>query len=420
MIRLLLYSLVCLAAAIAAATLLKQDSGQVVFAFSDYAVQTSMGFFVILVMAGFFVCYMLVRLLTGILDVPENYRRWRKIRRHTRSEYYLTQGFLALTEGDWAGAEKLLRKGAGYSRLPMINYIGAARAAQQQGAIERRDSYLRQAYADNPDSEFVVGLTRAELQLKQHETEQAYATLRHIDADRPGQDQVKLMMLEASSELNDWQQSLTLLEDLERKGLMPVEKVRARQLQAYARILERAAALGHLDHLQQAWHKVPKKLRKEYYLIEVYIKGRLKYGGTDDCEVMLRRVIKHHPDPALVRLYGLVEGERPVRQLSFVEGLLRENSNDASLQLTAGRLYKRAGLWGKAIAALERSLAISPGAEAYYELATLYKQQGDEAGASDTFQKGLALAAGETGSSVDARGNIPGLPDGELVESSAG
>ena len=67
-------------------------------------------------------------------------------------------------------------------------------------------------------------MTRAELQLNQQQTEQAYATLKHIDSDRPGQNRVKLMLLEASSQLKDWQQSLSLLQDLERKGALPVEK----------------------------------------------------------------------------------------------------------------------------------------------------------------------------------------------------
>ena len=309
----------------------------------------------------------------------------------------------------------MLRKGAKYSRLPMINYIGAARAAQKQGAIDRRDSYLRQAYSEDQGSEYAVGVTRAELQLNQDQTEQAYATLRHIDADKPGQNLVKLMLLEASSELNDWEQSISILQELENKGTLPLEKLRARQLQGYAHILSKASESGNVGDLKEVWHSIPKKLKREFYLLEVYVQARLKFPDTSDCEVMLRRVIKNHPDPALIRLYGLVQGENPAKQLLFMERLLKQQPTDSSAHLTAGRLYKRAELWGNARSCLEKSLQIEPTSEAYYELATLFDSQGDSENANLYFKKGLVLAAKP--SSVIKLGGVSNsipLPDSHI------
>ena len=376
-----------------AGILLKQDASQVIFALSDYSIQITLSFFVLLLFASFFLFYYLIRSLSGMLDIPKNYRRWKKTRGHTKSEYYLTQGNLSLIEGSWVRAEKLLSKGAKYSRLPLINYIGAARAAQNLGALERRDSYLRQAYAEDSASGNAVGLTRAELQLNQQQTEQAYATLQHINNDKPGQNQVNLMMLEASSELNDWHQSLKILQALEKKGAMPVEKIRAKQLHAYANIITTVGGTSTLNELKDIWQTVPKKLKKEFYLLEVYIKARLKFPDTSDCEVMIRRVIRHSSDPVLVRLYGLVNGQNPAKQLSYIELLMKENPGDSNILLTAGTLYKRAELWGKARSCIEKSIALVPTAEAYYELATLFETQGDSENSKTNFQKGLALVA---------------------------
>ncbi len=376
-----------------AGILLKQDASQVIFALSDYSIQITLSIFVLLLFASFFLFYYLIRSLSGMLDIPKNYRRWKKTRGHTKSEYYLTQGNLSLIEGNWVRAEKLLSKGAKYSRLPLINYIGAARAAQNLGALERRDSYLRQAYAEDSASGNAVGLTRAELQLNQQQTEQAYATLQHINNDKPGQNQVNLMMLEASSELNDWHQSLKILQALEKKGAMPVEKIRAKQLHAYANIITTVGGTSTLNELKDIWQTVPKKLKKEFYLLEVYIKARLKFPDTSDCEVMIRRVIRHSSDPVLVRLYGLVNGQNPAKQLSYIELLMKENPGDSNILLTAGTLYKRAELWGKARSCIEKSIALVPTAEAYYELATLFETQGDSENSKTNFQKGLALVA---------------------------
>jgi HemY protein len=392
-VRLLFYILFALILAVVAGILLKQDASQVIFALSDYSIQITLSFFVLLLFASFFLFYYLIRSLSGMLDIPKNYRRWKKTRGHTKSEYYLTQGNLSLIEGNWVRAEKLLSKGAKYSRLPLINYIGAARAAQNLGALERRDSYLRQAYAEDSASGNAVGLTRAELQLNQQQTEQAYATLQHINNDKPGQNQVNLMMLEASSELNDWHQSLKILQALEKKGAMPVEKIRAKQLHAYANIITTVGGTSTLNELKDIWQTVPKKLKKEFYLLEVYIKARLKFPDTSDCEVMIRRVIRHSSDPVLVRLYGLVNGQNPAKQLSYIELLMKENPGDSNILLTAGTLYKRAELWGKARSCIEKSIALVPTAEAYYELATLFETQGDSENSKTNFQKGLALVA---------------------------
>jgi HemY protein len=395
-VRFLLYILFALILAVVAGSLIKQDTSQVIFALSDYSIQITLSFFILLLVASFFLFYYLIRSFFGLLDIPKNYRQWKKTRGHTKSEYYLTQGNLSLIEGNWTRAEKLLSKGAKYSRLPLINYIGAARAAQNLGALERRDSYLRQAYAEDSASGNAVGLTRAELQLNQEQTEQAYATLQHINTDKPGQNQVNLMMLEASSELNDWHQSLKILQALEKKGAMPVEKIRAKQLRAYANIILTAGSTSSLEELKDIWQSVPKRLKKEFYLLEVYVSARLKFPDTSDCELMIRKVIRHSPDPLLIRLYGLVIGQNPAKQLSYIELLMKENPGDSNIMLTAGTLYKRAKLWGKARSCIEKSIALAPTAEAYYELATLFENQGDAENAMLNFQKGLALVANPT------------------------
>ena len=103
-------------------------------------------------------------------------------------------------------------------------------------------------------------------------------------------------------------------------------------------------------------------------------------------------MLKKKWDAALVRLYGLVEGEAAEKQLRFAERLHSAHARDAVLLLTLGRLAKRNGLWGKARTYLEESLEVHPYPETYHELATLLVQQGDNVTASRCFQDGLALA----------------------------
>lgn len=391
--KFLIYFLSALILAVAAGMLLSYETGRIVLTYGEWTIQSSLSLFVLCFLVVFFVGYLTVRVISNVIRFPKNLERWKKQRRYRRSERYLNQGMLAMIEGRWQQAETAFRKGAGYSSLPLINYIGAARAAQHQGAVKRRDHYLRLAHEYAPDANFAVGLTQAELQMNQQQTEQAYATLQHLDSVKPGSDQIKLMMLDASSELNDWQQTLALLQDLESKGAMPIQKIRARQLQAYAGLLHYAGQFADPSKLAEEWNKIPKKLRNELYLIEVYVNEYLKFEDTAECEALLRKTLRRKWDMALARLYGLVKGNAPEKQLTFAEKLLSEHARDPVLLLTLGRLCKRIELWGKARTYLEESIRIEPYAETYHELATLHEQLGEADKASEYFRKGLSLAA---------------------------
>ena len=72
----------------------------------------------------------------------------------------------------------------------------------------------------------------------------------------------------------------------------------------YANLLKLAAQSGDINQLKETWQSVPKHLKREFFLLEVYIVGRLQYPDTADCEVMIRRIIKNNPDEVLVKLYG--------------------------------------------------------------------------------------------------------------------
>lgn len=392
--RILLVILATLAVALVAGIFLKNHPGTFVLSYGDTTIQASLAFFTASILIISVSLALLVITLNGMVNLPKNYRRWKKHRRNRRSEKYLAKGLLRSFEGDWEEAEQAFRKGAAYSRVPMLNYLGAARSAQQQGKVKQRDHYLRLAHDYSPDPSIVVGLTQAELQLEQKQTEQAYATLKHLHGKGAGQDQASLMLLQACSDLKEWHGVLDILEKLDRKSLLRPEEIRAKQLMAYTGLLQLAGKTADRRRLEEVWNSIPKKLQKELYILEIYIKERLRFPETADCEILLRDVLKHQWDPALVRLYGLVKGTDGSRQLAFAERLLKSHARDPVLLLTAGRLCRRNSLWGKARTCFEESLEIQPGPEAYQELATLLEQQGDHAGAAECYQKGLNLVTG--------------------------
>lgn len=392
--KLLLLSLLALLLAVAIGSLAGSDTGYVVMTISDWTIQTSATLFVIILFLSFITVYISVRSMVRFWQMPEDLKIWRQHRHQRRAEKYLTQGLIHMTEGRWKQAERDFCKAAPYSRAPYVNYLCAARAAQELRAVDRRDDYLRLAYHDNPDAGLAVGLTQAELQLSQQQTEQALATLKHLQSEQPGQIQVKQLLLDTYTDLNDWQSVLNLIPSIEKTSLYSREQIQAKQLDAYAGLLKETGSLNDKIKLNTLWANIPRKLKQHFYLIEVYVTERLKFEDTTDCEVLLRGALKRQWDHLLVRLYGLVLASDQDKQLLRAESWLLDHAQDAVLLLTLGRICMRNQLWGKARDYLQESIDAQANPEAYYEFARLHEHEGSREEASVCYEKGLALATG--------------------------
>ena len=392
--KLLLLGLLALLFAIAIGSIAGSDTGYVMMTISGWTIQTSATLFVIILFLGFLTSYVVIRSLVRFWQMPRKIKVWRQHRNQRRAEKYLTQGLIHMTEGRWKKAEHDFCKAAPYSRAPHVNYLYAARAAQELRAVDRRDDYLRLAYHHNPDASIAVGITQAELQLSQEQTEQALATLKHLQHKQPDQLQVKQLLLETYTDLNDWQSVLNLIPSIEKTSLYPREQIQAKQLDAYAGLLKEAGSLKNKEKLITIWSNIPRKLKQHPYLIEVYIDERLKFDDTADCELLLRNALKRQWDNMLVRLYGLVIASDTSKQLAVAESWLQNHARDPVLLLSLGRICKRKKLWGKAKDYLQDSIDVQANPEAYYEFAQLHEHDGSSEEAAMCYEKGLALATG--------------------------
>lgn len=390
--KFLLASLLALLFAIGIGSIAGNDSGYLILAVSGWTIQTSATLFVIMLFLGFIALYFLVRLIVRTIQMPRTLEVWRKHQHQRRAEKYLTRGLINMTEGKWRQAERDFRKAAPYSRAPYVNYLCAARAAQELGAVERRDDYLKLAYHNNPDASLAVGITQAELQLNQNQTEQALATLKHLQNKQPQQNQVKQLLLETYTSLNDWQSVLKLIPALEKTAIYSREQMQAKKLDAYVGLLRQAGKRGEYSRLVKLWLSIPRKLKQHFYLIEVYVNECLQLNETGECEPLLRDALKKQWDVNLVRLYGLVEAKDSDEQLRLAEQYLSCHVRDPVLLLTLGRLCMRNRLWGKARDYLQESLDIEPNPETYYEYARLHDRGGNKEQASLCYEKGLTLA----------------------------
>lgn len=390
--KLILTIIIALVLAVLVGVFAGNSDGIMMLTFSEWTIQTSTNLFILFVIFLFISLYFLVRLLIYILRLPKQYERYKDKKNLIRSDHYLASGMMAMIEGNWQSAEKAFTRGSRYSRSPQLNYIGAARAAQKQGETGKRDEFMKLAHQYGSEKSPAAGIAQAQLLLEQKQTEQALAVLNDLSSRFPQQVEVKLMLLEIQTQLQDWHRVIDLLQQLKQIKHTDSDRIRSQQLQAYAGLLQQAGNSGDDKVLARTWISIPKQLRKELFLIEAYVLQRIRFPDHFDAEIQIRNVLKKQWDETLVNLYGYVRGHDPIQQLNFAEDLLRKRVRDPVLLMTLGRLCLQNKLWGKARMYLEECLSIKPSPELYRELAMLLEKLGEVEFAAECYQKGLRLA----------------------------
>ncbi|WP_339525262.1 heme biosynthesis HemY N-terminal domain-containing protein [Pseudomonas sp. EA_35y_Pfl2_R111] len=376
---------------------LAEHKGYVLIAFQGFRYESSLWAFVALVLVVWLLIYLLrlsVRLLVtsgGLLNP------WSRLHSRRRVRLASEQGFLDLAEGRWARALRHLKQAASSSPQPLSYYLGAARAAHQLGHHNDSDALLEQALNRQPQAELAIALQHAELQLARGQTDAALETLQAMRSRHPHHHLVLRQLQQLYLQSGGWSALLDLLPDLRKEKALGNAELSELERQAWrGRLLQAARpvdgdAQAALQALQHAWHAMSTALHQEPELLTVYVEQLRQLGGEAEAEELLRGFLKQHYDTALVRLYGLLHGRDPGKQLQAAEGWLKQHPQDAGLLLTLGRLCMHSQLWGKAKDYLESSLAFQRHPETCAELARLLAQLGELERSNSLYQEGLRL-----------------------------
>jgi HemY protein len=382
--------LAILFAGVIAAHFLFTDRGQVYVSFHGYALQTSVPVLLLMLIA----LYAAVRVIVRIVRVPRNVGRAAAALRARRAQDQLARGLLALDAGDWAMGERLLGRSAHDSDKPVLHYLGAARAAQQQGAQDRRDRWLELASEQHAGGDAAVLMTRAELLVAEGTYQPALALLRELAALGPEQPRALALQAQASAGLRDWSAVRELLPRLRKTRALAAIAIDGLELRAQVDALATAAASGQAEQVRAVWRGLGRDLTGKIELLRAYTKALADTGDPAGAEEVLRSVLKTQWDDELVERYGELETGEPQKQLKRAEEWLQAHPEDAVALLTAARLCMRNELWGKARSYLEASLALAPRADVYQLYGKLLEQLGERERAADAFRTGLALATG--------------------------
>jgi HemY protein len=372
---------------------LKADPGYLLIAYKAWTVEMPLwiGFIVI---GGISVAlYLLVRVMSTSSQLRRLWLNWKERRRLQRAQKATNKGLIQAAEGNWKEAEINLIRGTRKNTLPLINYLVAARAAQELGAYDRRDDYLRLAHKTTPAAEIAVGVVQAQLQFLHQQLEQSLATVRRLHELAPRHTFILKLLKRLYIELRDWESLAELLPQLRKRQVLTALEAADLEQQIYQQLLiGTATKQTGTDALHNLWSRMPRALHQQPLILKLYAQYLIQRGEADTAAYLLRDALKRTWNDEWVRLYGLAKTSDHAKQLSIAEGWVKQHPNDAVLLLTLGRLCMNNQLWGKARDYFETSVKLSHQPEVYQELGELLDKLDAHHLAADCYRKGLSKA----------------------------
>ena len=394
--RLYVIVFLLIAAAACVGLAISEDAGYVLVAYKNFRYESSLWASLAVLVILWLVIWG-IKLLVELFSVSTGLvNPWSRRNRSRRIQLAIEQGQMDLAEGRWASAQKHLTRAAEAERQPLLFYLGAARAANELGRYEESDSLLERALERQPQAELAIALNHAQLQVDRADTEGALNTLQTMHERHPHNVQVLRQLQRLHQQRGDWSALIRLLPELRKDKVLPAQELAELERRAWGQNLGLAAQRdtggeAGLQSLTLAWQQLTSAQRQEPTLVLAYAEQLRRLGAQSEAEEVVRGALKRTYDSHLVRLYGLLRGSDPVKQLQTAEGWLKAHPADASLLLTLGRLCLQNSLWGKARDYFESSLKLERNPETCAELARLLAQLGDTARSNQLFQEGLNL-----------------------------
>lgn len=374
------------------------DPGYVLISLRGWSVETTL----VVALVAFALGWLALWLAWVLLRFP--LRFWRRRRRHTARER-LAGGLVALHEGRWRRAEKLLSKASCESQHRLPALLGAARAAQARGDDEEAQALLTRA-AEGHDP-----VTVALLAAREHERRGEAAQIVALFDPQPVAalpPRALQIYLSALVETGRAQEAVALLPALRSSQVAEGEAL----AQQEARILAAAMTQANTaDTLAQLWAGLSRAQKTEPRIVCAYARRAVACGEAEAGITAVEKALRKQWSPELAAIYGVLPRSARHSPLKMAEAWLVDHPNDPALLVTLGHLCRNEQIWGKAEDYLQRALALGAGAEAWEELGHVHAAQHHDAKARDAYAKALALQRGE---------HVGALPDRSLRELIAG
>ncbi|MCH7370924.1 heme biosynthesis HemY N-terminal domain-containing protein [Aeromonas sp. MR16] len=362
------------------------NKGYVLIALGNYTVESSVTSAVILAVLFYGALLILEWLLGRVFGLRRKTQGWFGTRRRRKANQQTVNATLAMAEGHYSQAEKLLLKGADNSDTPLLNYLSAARVAQARGDDARRDQYLQKAQEENPKAELALTLIQTQLQIEQGQYDSALGRLESVYALNPRHPMVLDQLRQVYLARQDWAALIDLAPALRKVGKLTPQQEEDLLHQAWRARLD--AASGALETLRPVWQALPRKLRQDPALLASYGDRLRQLGADSEAAELWLEALRKHPAPELFSLLPKLK----LNDYQPMLTLLKKMQDQPGAEAALARIYLLAGQLDEAQRLLEQEVQRAPSPVLCHALGQLMDKRRLTNKANEYYRQALELA----------------------------
>jgi len=392
-VKLIFTIILALAGAVALAKISMDDPGLVVFAWEQYTVKLPFLLFVLGLVIGFVLIYLLINALVGMFRAPKRIGKWRGQRHQLSIQENTMKGYAALIEGDWARAEKALLHRVDHNESSLMSYLGAAYAAQQQGHNHHRDQCLDEALKKYPKQQLAINLTRSRLLFHNDEVVQAREWLERLGRLYPRNIPSTRLLARVYANLHDWHALVDLLGRAAKMKAFSPQEYKELEEQTYDGLLNSPALFqGGVEQSTKTWQSLPHITRRSANAVYAYAAQLIEAGEAIQAERLVRQAMNREFDSNLAYIYGNIETSFTSDQIKLVQSWAKNHDSDPNLMISLAKLHLRNGERSTSRKLL-RAIMDDPlrGKEAAMMLGEILERNGEKEAAMMCYKKALAI-----------------------------
>jgi len=361
-----------------------EDPGYVLIEVGGFRIRMS----VVVLVAGVIAIWAALSLAVALVRLPGRAARRVRLARDRRN---LDRGLLALSEGDWAGAERALARAMRGPESSTAGYLAAARAAQGQAADARRDEYLALADRRFGKRHFATALARARLLAGEGEHGEAVALLEQLHLKKPRHEGVLKLLIEGYQQTGRWHEVRLLVPAIRRAGIVTAERAAELESLAAARELESCGDAAELVKLHRALNR---KLRERDEIAAAFAHRALELDRAELAEPVLRRRLDRELSETLLDLYARADDEDRAQRIRHCRAWLESHPEHAGVHLALGRLLLAGRDDEQAREHLEIAVRSAADPAAYAALGQVMDRAGRLEAATQCYRNALRLEHG--------------------------
>lgn len=377
--RWLIWLLLILFSAVGLALLMRFNHGNVAILWPPYRIDFSVNFAVLVLIVVFLVLHLLLLGLSRAMALPARVREYRQRRQFHGARTALRDAMLALFEGRFGRAERLVQLAREDELLSGPAALIAARAAHRMREFERRDRWLEVAEHDRGSANAGL-MTVAELALEEGDPARATAAIERLHSRGLRHIQSLRLALRAYEQSEDWSRVLQALRQLEKRDALPEAAIRGLRVRACRALFARSAGDGAAT--RELWSSLRAAERELPEAVEAAAAALAAGGEHEPARRLIESAMAVEFSPMLLPVYASLDRVPARERIQRAEQWRTRYGDDPDLTLALGRMCIAGALWGKAEEYLDRSLSVRPGVAAHLaraELAEALDRQEDAA-----------------------------------------